>query len=220
MPATHTVHDEALEEYLPATHVVHVVEERLKECLPAGQTIHSAEPAWLLYLPAAHRTQVPPLGPDEPALHVQSSAESLLDGEFAKARQLEHAVADNGATAYFPAAHFVHSEAPVVQAHAHTAHVIVRYKTYVHFTRALIGAYGYTHQALCLWMHICMLCDICIYVIFHCLLHYIYAYRYHVDRYACTFRHECALYACTFRHEWDTQASEGEHTPLITHTTQ
>ena len=58
--------------------------------LPAGQAMHSAEPVWLLYLPAAHRAQVPPLGPDEPALHVQSSAESLPDGEFAREGQLEH----------------------------------------------------------------------------------------------------------------------------------
>ena len=60
--------------------------------LPAGQAMHSAEPVRLLYLPAAHRAQVPPLGPDEPALHVQSSAESLADGEFAREGQLEHAV--------------------------------------------------------------------------------------------------------------------------------
>ena len=50
--------------------------------------MHSVSPAWLLYLPAAHRTQVPPLGPDEPALHAQASAESLPDGEFARAGQL------------------------------------------------------------------------------------------------------------------------------------
>ena len=47
-------------------------------------------------------------------------------------------------------------------------------------TRACIGAYGYTHQALRLSLHICMLCAICMYIIFHCLLHYIYPYRYHI----------------------------------------
>ena len=80
--------------------------------LPAGQTMHSAEPVRLLYFPAAHRAQVPPLGPDEPALHVQSSAESLPDGEFARAGQLEHAVADKGAAAYFPAPHSMQSASP------------------------------------------------------------------------------------------------------------
>ena len=74
--------DDELVEYLPATHVVHVDAE-LAADLPSEQAIHSAAPVWLLYLPAIHCTQVPPLGPDEPALHVQSSAESLPDGEFA-----------------------------------------------------------------------------------------------------------------------------------------
>ena len=83
-PATHAVHvDEELAEYLPATHTVHVDEEELEVDLPAGQAMHSAAPVWLLYLPATHGTQVPPLGPDEPTLHVQSSTESLPDGAFA-----------------------------------------------------------------------------------------------------------------------------------------
>ena len=73
--------------------------------------MHSASPAWLLYLPAMHGTQVPPSGPDEPALHVQSSAESLPDGEFARAGQLEHAV-DDGDAAYFPAPHATQSASP------------------------------------------------------------------------------------------------------------
>ena len=84
--------------------------------LPAGQAMHSAEPVWLLYLPAAQRTQVPPLGPDEPALHVQSSAESLADGEFAREGQLEHAVAKNGDAAYFPAPHSMQSASPSLPA--------------------------------------------------------------------------------------------------------
>ena len=71
--------------------------------------MHSVSPAWLVYVPAAHRTQVPPLGPDEPALHAQASAESLPDGELARAGQLEHAVADNGDAAYFPAPHATQS---------------------------------------------------------------------------------------------------------------
>ena len=72
--------------------------------------MHSAEPVWLLYLPAAHRAQVPPLGPEEPALHVQSSAESLPDGEFAREGQLEHV--DEELTEYVPAKQFAHAIAP------------------------------------------------------------------------------------------------------------
>ena len=52
------------------------------------------------------------MGPDEPALHAHSSAESLPDGEFARAGQLEHAVADNGDAVYFPAAHMTQSASP------------------------------------------------------------------------------------------------------------
>ena len=72
--------------------------------------MHSVEPVWLLYLPAAHRAQVPPLGPDEPALHVQSSAESLPDGEFARAGQLEHV--DEELAEYVPAKQFAHAIGP------------------------------------------------------------------------------------------------------------
>jgi hypothetical protein len=77
--------------------------------------MHSVEPVWLLYLPAAHRAQVPPLGPDEPALHVQSSAESLPDGEFAREGQLEHAVVPS-CDAYFPAPHSMQSASPSLPA--------------------------------------------------------------------------------------------------------
>ena len=87
-------------------------DEGRTELLPAGQAMHSAAPVWLLYLPAAHRTQVPPLGPDEPALHVQSSDASLPDGELAWAGQLEHAVADKRDAAYLPVPHVTQSASP------------------------------------------------------------------------------------------------------------
>ena len=76
--------------------------------------MHSVEPVWLLYLPAAHRAQVPPLGPDEPALHVQSSAESLADGEFAREGQSEHVEAE--LAEYFPAPHSMQSASPSLPA--------------------------------------------------------------------------------------------------------
>ena len=86
------------------------------EYVPAPQSVHAPFPLSALYLPAAHRAQVPPLGPDEPALHVQSSAESLPDGEFAREGQLEHAVAKNGDAAYFPAPHSMQSASPSLPA--------------------------------------------------------------------------------------------------------
>ena len=62
-----------------------------------------------MYLPATHSTHVPPLKPDEPALHEQSSAESLPDSEFAYAGQLEHVESDVSPDVieYLPAAHSV-----------------------------------------------------------------------------------------------------------------
>ena len=91
--------------------------------LPAGQAMHSAEPVWLLYLPAAHRAQVPPLGPDEPALHVQSSAELLPDGEFAREGQLEHAVVPS-CDAYFPASHWMQSASPSLDVYLPAMHAV------------------------------------------------------------------------------------------------
>ena len=72
-------------QYLPddAEHDTQVDGSKVVEYIPAGQAIHLAEPVGLVYLPATHSTHAPPLGPDKPALHVQSSAESLPDSEFA-----------------------------------------------------------------------------------------------------------------------------------------
>ena len=133
VPATHAVHvdEEELVVYLPAGQAMHsavpvwlvylpamhahVDEEELVVYLPAGQAMHSAVPVWLLYLPAMHGTQAPPLGPDEPALHVQSSTESLPDGEFAWVGQLEH-VEEEELAAYVPAQQFAHDTEPDVAA--------------------------------------------------------------------------------------------------------
>ena len=75
-------------QYLPddAEHATQVDEDneaKVVEYLPTGQAIHSAEPVSFVYLPSTHSTHVPPLGPDEPALQVQSSIESLPDSEYA-----------------------------------------------------------------------------------------------------------------------------------------
>ena len=52
-------------------------------------------------MPAAHCTQGPPLGPDDPELHVQSSTESLPDGECVRLGQLVHV--DDAAVENVPA---------------------------------------------------------------------------------------------------------------------
>ena len=54
---------------------------------------------------------MPPLGPEKPALHVQSSTESLPDGEFAREGQLEHVVVPS-CDVYFPAPHSMQSASP------------------------------------------------------------------------------------------------------------
>ena len=48
------------------------------EYVPAPQLLHSASPVVPLYFPAKHGTQVPPLGPAYPALHVQSVGVELV----------------------------------------------------------------------------------------------------------------------------------------------
>ena len=85
--------------------------------------MHSAAPVWPLYLPAAHRTQVPPLGPDEPALHVQSSAESLPDGEFARVGQLEH-VEEEELVEYLPATQLEHVDEEELAEYSPATHAI------------------------------------------------------------------------------------------------
>jgi hypothetical protein len=85
---------------------VHVDDEELEAYLPAGQVMHSAAPVWLLYLPAMHGTQVPPLGPDEPALHMQAVKAELPAGAsecVGQSKQVESAVAPTAAE-YLPVA--------------------------------------------------------------------------------------------------------------------
>ena len=102
-------------QYLPddAEHATQVDEDdapEVVEYLPTGQAIHSEEPVSFVYLPATHSTHVPPLGPNEPALHVQSSAESLPGSEYFPAMQSVHWEAP-AVGEYLPAAQGVHFEA-------------------------------------------------------------------------------------------------------------
>ena len=51
-------------------------------CLPLSQTEHSELPTLSLYLPATHAVHVPPLGPEKPALQMQSVCLLLASGEL------------------------------------------------------------------------------------------------------------------------------------------
>ena len=69
--------------------------------------MQTPDPAVLLYLPASHAVQFPPLGPDQPALQVQSVKAVLCAGELESAGQLLHSV-DPAELLYLPATHAVH----------------------------------------------------------------------------------------------------------------
>jgi len=53
--------------------------------------VHAAFPVAILYFPATHSVQVPPLGPDHPALHLQAVSTVLCTGESDSDGQLLHA---------------------------------------------------------------------------------------------------------------------------------
>jgi hypothetical protein len=52
------------------------------EYLPAPQSRHVAGPVAILYLPATHAVQVPPFGPENPALQMQPVKVEVPNGEF------------------------------------------------------------------------------------------------------------------------------------------
>ena len=65
----------AVAEYLPATHATQelsVVAPGVIRYLPASQLVQVLVPVIALYLPATHAEHVPPSGPENPALHMQS----------------------------------------------------------------------------------------------------------------------------------------------------
>jgi hypothetical protein len=65
----------AVTEYLPATHATQelsVVAPGVIRYLPASQSVQVLVPVIALYLPATHAEHVPPSGPENPALHMQS----------------------------------------------------------------------------------------------------------------------------------------------------
>ena len=52
------------------------------EYLAAGHLVHTADPVAILYVPATHLMHVPPSGPVDPAMQVQSDCASLASGAW------------------------------------------------------------------------------------------------------------------------------------------
>jgi hypothetical protein len=88
--AGQTVHVELDEaptaaEYVPVPQVVHDASAdppAPTRYLPAPQSVQFLLPAADLYLPATHAVQIPPLGPEYPALQVQFAKAELPVGEL------------------------------------------------------------------------------------------------------------------------------------------
>jgi len=68
--------------YFQAAQLSHAVAPASALYFQAGHVVHDASPTVFLYLPAAHTTHVAPLGPEYPALHLQSVSSSLAAGEL------------------------------------------------------------------------------------------------------------------------------------------
>jgi len=80
----------------------------------SGQVLQTADPKLALYLPAAHREQLPPSGPVEPAMQVQfviillPLPEKLSTGHGSQGASKISA----GLVEYFPDAHNIQDEEP------------------------------------------------------------------------------------------------------------
>jgi hypothetical protein len=77
------------------------------EYVPAPHSVHAADPVAVLYFPAAHVAQLPPAGPENPALHVQLVEAKLPTDELELDGQVVQA-ADPVDALYFAATHAVH----------------------------------------------------------------------------------------------------------------
>ena len=139
-PASQSVHSEepSLPPNFPAGHVLHSVSATAPAApyLPIIQLVHMSVPDAILNFPAAHCKLGPPLGPVDPALHVQSVTDVLPGAEFelgAHVKQLdapaelyvptEQRVQSSSASwlpaalatsaLYLPAGQFVQDEVPI-----------------------------------------------------------------------------------------------------------
>jgi hypothetical protein len=102
------------------------------EYIPRAQSSQASEPLLSLYFPAGQSVHVPPFGPDEPTLQVQSVLTTLpaLESEFSgHVRHVDSAVAPV-ANEYFPILQSEHFIAPSVSLYLpaiHWLHVQLEY---------------------------------------------------------------------------------------------
>jgi len=97
----------ALELPVQASQCARAVLPRTVEYVPAGQFSQALGPGVGLYVPAKHSAHVPPSGPEDPALHVQSLSSLLPTAECDRSGQAVHEskVVPPSLTEYVPAGH-------------------------------------------------------------------------------------------------------------------
>jgi hypothetical protein len=109
--------DEAKDFVRQSVHVKAVEAPDDPENVPGRQSVHVAGPVSVLYLPAAHWRHVPPLGPDDPVLHVQLVEAALPAGDDASEDVVQAVHVDSAnaplAVEYLPAPQFVQVAGPV-----------------------------------------------------------------------------------------------------------
>jgi hypothetical protein len=108
--------DEAKVGVRQALHVDSAIAPPAAEYLPIPQSVHIAGPVPVLYLPAAHWRHVPPLGPDDPVLHVQLVEAALPAGDDASEDVVQAVHVDSAdiptAAEYLPTPQSVHAADP------------------------------------------------------------------------------------------------------------
>jgi len=119
-PAEPALHVQSVKAELPATasefvgHAIHVVSAvalTLVEYFPAPQSTHAPAPTDEEYFPAVHCVhRRSPLGPEKPALHLQSVNAELPAGEMEFSRQGRHS--ELSPDQYEPASHSIHTSVP------------------------------------------------------------------------------------------------------------
>jgi hypothetical protein len=95
-------------------HVTTFVAPTTAEYVPIPHSVHVSDPASALYFPATHSEQAPPLGPEEPALHVQLFSVPEPIGEDENVGHATHVVFEVAASEceYVFAAHDMQFDEP------------------------------------------------------------------------------------------------------------
>ena len=107
-----------------ARHVDAVFAPTVVEYVFTPQSVHAAFPLLVLYFPAPHDVQLPPLGPVNPALQIQEPINALPLGEFEFEGQFWHvdAVFEPTVPEYLPDPQSVHAALPLVSLYFPATH--------------------------------------------------------------------------------------------------